>query len=106
MPAFGTWGGRRARARLSALDSTPPELDMKPATIAALALACASAPAFAGSNINGHKCDVHSDWSVRSHRMAFVFSRDGHVPGEVGIGGGRLFIDGREEKLSAADHAR
>jgi hypothetical protein len=80
---------------------------MKPAAIAlALALAFAGAPAFAGSNINGHKCDVHSDWSVRTHRLAFVFAQEGHQPGEVGIGGGRLFIDGKEQQLSAADHAR
>ena len=80
---------------------------MKPAAIAlALALAFAGAPAMAHSNINGHKCDVHSDWSVRPHRLAFVFSQEGHQPGEVGIGGGRLFIDGREQKVSAADHAR
>lgn len=72
----------------------------------ASALAFASAPGFADSNVNGHKCDVHSDWSVRPHRLAFVFSQDKHTPGEVGIGGGRLFIDGREQTLNAADHAR
>jgi hypothetical protein len=80
---------------------------MKPlATALALALALAGAPAFAHSNINGHKCDVHSDWSVRTHRLAFVFAKEDHQPGEVGIGGGRLFVDGKEQKLSAADHAR
>ena len=80
---------------------------MKPAALAAvLALALAAPPAFAGVNVNGHKCDVHSDWSVRTHRLAFVFAKDGHTPGEVGIGGGRLFVDGREQTLSAADHAR
>ena len=82
---------------------------MKPAAIAlALALAFAGAPdpAHANIRVNGHKCDVHSDWSVRPHRLAFVFAQEGHQPGEVGIGGGRLFIDGKEQKLSAADHAR
>jgi hypothetical protein len=80
---------------------------MKPAVAAvAIALALAGTPALAGSNINGHKCDVHSDWSVRTHRLAFVFAKDGRTPGEIGIGGGRLFVDGREQKLSAADHAR
>jgi hypothetical protein len=80
---------------------------MKPAAIAlSLALAFAGAPAFAHSDINGHKCDVHSDWNVRTHRLAFVFSKDDHSPGEVGIGGGRLFLDGKEQTLSAADHAR
>jgi hypothetical protein len=80
---------------------------MKTAALAlASALAFASAPSFAHSNVNGHKCDVHTDWSVRPQRLAFVFSREEHKPAEVGIGGGRLFIDGREQKLTAADHAR
>jgi hypothetical protein len=86
---------------------------MKP-TLLALALAAGAAaaaspqPAAAhGSmNINGHQCSVDTDWSVRMHRRAFVFSREGKDPAEVGIGGGRLFIDGKEQKLSAADHAR
>ena len=53
-----------------------------------------------------HQCDVHSDWGVAMHRRAFVFTHKEHQPAEVGIGGGRLFIDGREQTLSAADHAR
>jgi hypothetical protein len=81
---------------------------MKPSLLAfALALAAATPmAASAHSNINGHQCDIETDWSVRMHRRAFVFSREDHAPGEIGIGGGRLFIDGKEQKLSAADHAR
>jgi hypothetical protein len=81
---------------------------MKP-TLLALALALAAASPMAASahtNINGHRCEIGTDWSVRMHRRAFVFSREDHAPGEIGIGGGRLFIDGKEQKLSAADHAR
>lgn len=76
------------------------------ALVLASALAFASAPSFAHGNAGSKECNVHSDWSVRPHRLAFVFSREGHVPAEVGIGGGRLFVDGREQKLGAADHAR
>jgi hypothetical protein len=47
-----------------------------------------------------------SEWTVRMHRRAFIFSKDDHTPAEVGIGGGRLFIDGKEQTLSEADHAR
>jgi len=78
---------------------------MKPALLA-LALLFASAPAAAHTNVNGHQCDIGSDWAVRMHRRAFVFSRDEHQPAEIGIGGGRLFVDGKEQKLSEADHAR
>ena len=82
---------------------------MKRAALAsALLLASLPLSAQAGlhGSINGDKCNVHSDWSVRTHRLAFVFSQDEHKPGEIGIGGGRLFIDGSEQKLSDADHAR
>ena len=78
-------------------------------SLLALALALAASPQFAAAhdfNVHGHDCDVGTDWSVRMHRRAFVFAREGHEPAEVGIGGGRLFIDGKEQTLSAADHAR
>ena len=80
---------------------------MKP-TLLALGLATlfAASPASAHLNVNGHQCDIGSDWAVRMHRRAFVFSRDEHKPAEIGIGGGRLFIDGKEQTLSEADHAR
>jgi hypothetical protein len=78
---------------------------MKP-TLLALALLFATAPVAAHSNIHGHQCNIGSDWNVHMHRRAFVFSREGGQPAEVGIGGGRLFIDGKEQQLSDADHAR
>ena len=80
---------------------------MKPALLA-LALMSATAPAAAfDTTINhDHKCDIGTDWSVRMHRRAFVFAQEGHQPAEVGIGGGRLFIDGKEQTLSEADHER
>ncbi len=84
---------------------------MKTAILAsALALSFASLPATANEPrtvvAGDHKCDVRSDWDVSTHRRAFVFTRDGHVPKEIGIGGGRLFVDGKEMRLGAADHAR
>ena len=81
---------------------------MKP-TLLALALALAASPQFAAAhdfNVHGKECHVGTDWSVRMHRRAFVFSHEGQDPAEVGIGGGRLFIDGKEITLSEADHAR
>jgi hypothetical protein len=51
-------------------------------------------------------CEVGTQYSVRPYRQAFVFRQDKGKPGEVGIGGGRLFIDGREARLTAADHER
>ena len=76
------------------------------ALVAALILATLPLAAKAGYDVNGHSCDVHTDWSVRPARLAYVFSKEDHSPHEVGIGGGRLFIDGKEQTLSAADHAR
>jgi hypothetical protein len=73
----------------------------------ALALLLACQPVAAKVVVNGdHKCDIVSDYAVRMHRRAFVFARSEHVPAEVGIGGGRLFVDGKEAKLSEADRAR
>jgi hypothetical protein len=79
--------------------------------LAPLALACAlaaAAPAAAHSEGKKLSCDVGSDYSVRPYRNAFLFSRDAE-PGparEIGIGGDRLFVDGREVVLSDADKAR
>ena len=71
------------------------------------ALLLAAVPAAAReSRVNGTHCDIDSEWSVRMHRRAFVFAREDHKPGEVGLGGGRLFIDGKEVKLSEADRGR
>lgn len=78
---------------------------MKPSLLA-LALLFATAPAAAHTNVRGHQCDIGTDWNVHMHRRAFVFSREDHEPAEIGIGGGRLFIDGREVKLTEADHQR
>ena len=73
---------------------------------AVLLLASASAQAGIELRTEGHSCDVGSDYSFKAYHKAFVFTRDKHTPGEIGIGGGRLFIDGKEQTLTAADHQR
>jgi hypothetical protein len=83
------------------------EMTMK-AALLPLALLLASGAAQAHSTHDGGRigCDVKSDYSVRPYRQAFLFSREGSTPAEIGIGGGRLFIDGKEISLVEADHAR
>ena len=78
------------------------------AALLPLALLLASGVAQAHSTHDGVRlgCDVRSDYSVRPYRQAFLFSREGSTPAEVGIGGGRLFIDGKEISLAEADYAR
>lgn len=51
-------------------------------------------------------CDIGSQYSISTYRRAFLFTQDGQAPARIGIGGGRLFIAGREETLTAADHQR
>ena len=73
-----------------------------------LAMMLAAGTAQASSSHEGVRlgCDIHSDYSVRPYRSAFLFTREGEQKAEVGIGGGRLFIDGTEISLAAADQAR
>lgn len=72
---------------------------------AAMMLASGSVQAHSERHDHHVGCDVNSRYSVDTHRRAFVFAHDG-TPGEIGIGGGRLFIDGKEATLTAADHQR
>ena len=68
-----------------------------------LAAGQASAHGNEGSNLS---CDVGSAWSVSPYRSAFLFTRDTGSAREVGIGGGRLFVDGKEITLGAEDQRR
>lgn len=72
-------------------------------------LAAALSVAFAGA-AQAHdthaSCDVRSDYDLRLHGKAFVFTRDDGPARHVAIGGGRLFVDGREVALSLEDRAR
>lgn len=72
----------------------------KSAVLLSLALA-------AGAQARDMSCDIDSDYDLRRHGRAFVFERqDGDGPKNVALGGGRVWLDGDEAKLSAADHAR
>jgi hypothetical protein len=51
-------------------------------------------------------CDIRSDYSMRMHGQAFVFTRDAGPAKHIAIGGGRLFVDGDEVRLSADDRTR
>src|SRR5687768_1865388 len=55
---------------------------------------------------DGVQCDVHSDYSMRMHGQAYVFTRDDGPGKHVAIGGGRLFVDGKEVALTRADRER
>jgi len=72
----------------------------------ALLLASASVQAHPDRHERHTGCDVDSKYSVNTYRRAFLFTHEDGKPGEIGIGGGRLFIDGKEATLSAADHER
>jgi hypothetical protein len=51
-------------------------------------------------------CDIGSAWTVQPYRSAWLFAREEGPVRELAIGGGRLFIDGKEVQVSAADHER
>jgi hypothetical protein len=73
---------------------------------AALLLSLVAVGAQAHDNKHDLQCNVDSDYTMKLHGKAFVFTRD-HGPGRhVAIGGGRLFVDGEEMALSTEDRAR
>jgi hypothetical protein len=51
-------------------------------------------------------CDIGSDWTVQPYRSAWLFTREDGPVRELAIGGGRLFVDGKELQVAAADHKR
>ena len=52
------------------------------------------------------QCDIDSDYSMRMNGKAFVFTRDHGPARHVALGGGRLFVDGKEVSLSGEDARR
>lgn len=79
---------------------------MKQLLTLALLLAAGQAAAHEDAHVNLN-CDVGSDWSVAPYRSAFLFTRgEGSARTEVGIGGGRLFVDGKEVTLAGEDQRR
>lgn len=52
------------------------------------------------------ECSMHSDYHLQMHGQAFVFTRDDGASQRVVLGGGHLFVDGREVALNSADQQR
>ena len=76
-------------------------------TLLCLALLAGSGSALAHGDRDVHlSCDVESQYSLSVYRKAFLFTHDSDPVREVGIGGGRLFVDGKEISLDAADQRR
>ena len=73
-----------------------------------LAVLLASAGAQA-HEVGGHtqlSCDIRSDYNIGPYGNAFQFHRDTGPARKIGIGGGRLFVDGKEIRLSEPDQQR
>jgi hypothetical protein len=71
-----------------------------------LALSLLALAGAAQAHDNHVQCDLHSDYRVHMHGRAFVFTRDDAPARDVAIGGGRLFVDGKEVVLDADDRVR
>lgn len=52
------------------------------------------------------QCEMHSDYTMRMHGKAFVFTSDRDAARHVALGGGRLFVNGDEVRLTPADRER
>lgn len=72
-----------------------------------LALLLAAGQAVAHERDGVHMgCEIGSAWSVQPYRSAWLFTREDGPVRELAIGGGRLFVDGKEIQVADADHAR
>ena len=73
----------------------------------ALMIACGMAQANDHRDRTIKGCNIESDYSLTTYREAFVFTRDdAKAPKRMSLGGGKLYVDGREAELNAADQAR
>ncbi len=73
----------------------------------ALMIACGMAQADDHRDRTIKGCNIESDYSLTTYREAFVFTRDdAKAPKRMSLGGGKLYVDGREAELNAADQAR
>lgn len=76
-------------------------------SLLALALALAAGAAQAHDHRGTHVgCDMDSPYSLSTYRSAFVFERTDGKPARITLGGGKLFVDGKEAELNDADRAR
>ena len=74
--------------------------------IALLLLAAIAGTAQAHDRHDIASCEVRSDYDLTLRGKAFVFTRDDGPARHVALGGGRLFVDGKEVTLSLEDRAR
>lgn len=73
-------------------------------TVLAAALALAATPALASHH--DAACDVHSAYDLKVTSEALDFTKSAGNPRDVRMQAGRLYVDGREVALSAADRDR
>jgi len=69
-------------------------------------LALGSTLAYAHERGHPHRCSVDSGYQLDLHGSAFVFTREQGSPARMSLGGGMLFVDGREVALTPADRER
>lgn len=74
--------------------------------ILAMLLAAGAATAGAHDAHRHQACSIESGYQLDLHGRAFVFVREGERPSRLSLGGGRLYLDGREATLSPADRER
>lgn len=98
---------KRGCARVLAMQASHGDKFMK-CTVFGFTLLLASGLAQAHTSVEGTRigCDVDSKYSLSTYRSAFVFDQRGDTPRRIAIGGGKMFVDGREANLSASDHER
>ena len=72
----------------------------------ALLLASAGAQAHEDGSRTRVGCNIHSDYNIGPYRNAYLFQREDGPARKIGLGGGRLFIDGKEIPLKPADQQR
>ena len=73
------------------------------AALLLLSLAAAGAQAHPHGKDKHLQCEIHSDYQMSMRGKAFVFTSRTNDVRHVAIGGGRLFVNGDEVRLSARD---
>jgi hypothetical protein len=76
------------------------------AALLLLTLAAAGAQAHPHGRDGKLQCEVRSDYTMRMHGKAFVFTSEREAARHIALGGGRLFVNGEEVRLTPADRER
>ena len=82
------WSGWGTRAATPQLRVTTPNGD--PTWGSASACTAAQARSAHDRHVS---CDIGSAYVIDTYRRAFLFNQPGRQPAEIGVGGGRLFIE-------------